>query len=244
MDEMIILENLGRMIDISGVRTDVTLREVDQIVAAAKHYRFICAFVMPCFTPRLVGMLRDCPDILVGGTVGFPSGADTTTLKVQNAREQIAAGVDELDMVINVGALKSGLYSLVEDDVRAVVGAAEGRPTKCILEVAYLTDDEIRKGAELAVKAGVDFVKTGTGWAEKPTTVETIRLIKSVIGDSAKIKAAGGVRDLQTILAMIDAGCSRFGIGLRSIVSIMKETDKRLGRMDDFTIQAAVGDRY
>ena len=244
MDEMIILKNLGRMIDISGVRTDVTLGEVDQIVAAAKHYRFICAFVMPCFTPRLVGMLKDSPDIFVGGTVGFPSGADTTTIKVQNAKEQIAAGVDELDMVINVGALKSGLYSMVEDDIRAVVGAANGKPTKCILEVAYLTDDEIRRGAELAVKAGIDFVKTGTGWAEKPTTVETIRLIKSVIGDSAKIKAAGGVRDLKTILAMIDAGCSRFGIGLRSIVSIMKETDKRLGRVDDFSIQAAVSDRY
>ena len=112
MDERIILENLGRMIDISGVRTDVTLHEVEQIVAAAKHYRFICAFVMPCFTPRLVDMLKDSPDIRVGGTVGFPSGADTTTIKVQNAKEQLAAGADELDMVINVGALKSGLYGM------------------------------------------------------------------------------------------------------------------------------------
>ena len=244
MDERIILENLGRMIDISGVRTDVTLHEVEQIVAAAKHYRFICAFVMPCFTPRLVDMLKDSPDIRVGGTVGFPSGADTTTMKVQNAKEQLAAGVDELDMVINVGALKSGLYGMVEDDIRAVVDAAQGKPTKCILEFAYLTEDEIRRGAELAVKAGIDYVKTGTGWAEKPTTVDTIRLIKATIGDSAKIKAAGGVRDLDTILAMCDAGCSRFGIGLRSIISIMKETDERLGRTDDFTIQAAVNDRY
>lgn len=244
MDEIIILKNLNRMIDISGVRTDVTLREVEQIVAAAKHYHFLCAFVMPCFTRRLVDMLKDSPDILVGGTIGFPSGADTTGIKVATAKEQIAAGVDELDMVINVGALKSGLYTMVEDDIKAVVEAADGRPTKCILEFAYLTEDEIRKGAELAVKAGIDFVKTGTGWAEKPTTVDTIRLIKSVVGDSAKIKAAGGVRDLDTILAMCGAGCSRFGIGLRSIISIMKETDNRLGRTDDFSIQAAVGDRY
>ncbi len=244
MDEMIILRSLARMIDISGVRTDVTLHELDQIVAAARHYRFVCAFVMPCFTPQLVEMLRDEPDIFVGGTVGFPSGADTTTLKVANTKEQIAAGVDELDMVLNVGALKSGLYSMVEDDIKAVVDASDGRPTKCILEIAYLTEDEIRWGAELAVKAGVDFVKTGTGWADKPTTVDTIRLIKSVIGDSAKIKAAGGVRDLNTILAMCDAGCSRFGIGLRSIISIMKETDKRLGRIDDFSIRVVANDRY
>ena len=119
----------------------------------------------------------------------------------------------------------------------------ESRP-KCILEIAYLTDDEIRRGAELAVKAGVTYVKTGTGWAGKPTTVDTIRLIKSTIGDSALIKAAGGVRTLDTMLEMIDAGCSRFGIGLRSIMSIMKEVDARLGRVDPFTLTGSEHDAY
>lgn len=239
-----LLSKIARMVDISGVRADVTLGELNQIVAAAKHYRFICAFAMPCFTPRLVAMLRDEPDIMVGGTVGFPSGADTTQLKIANAREQLAAGVDELDMVINIGALKSGLYDTVLSDVRAVVDTAAGKPTKCILEIAYLTDDEIRKGAELAVRAGVTYVKTGTGWANKPTTVETIRLIRDTIGDSAKIKAAGGVRTLEMMLAMIDAGCSRFGIGLRSIMGIMKEVDARLGREDGFMLEAAGTDTY
>jgi len=187
-----LLKNVARMVDISGVRADVTLGELNQIVAAAKHYRFICAFAMPCFTPRLVEMLRDEPDIMVGGTVGFPSGADTTQQKVFGTREQLAAGVHELDMVINIGALKSGLNELVYNDIRAVVDAAEGKPTKCILEIAYLTDDEIRRGAELAVRAGVAFVKTGTGWAGKPTTVETIRIIRQTIGNAARIKAAGG----------------------------------------------------
>ena len=242
--EQELLNGIARMVDISGVRADVTLTELNRIVAAAKHYRFICAFAMPCFTRRLVELLQEEPDILVGGTVGFPSGADTTTLKVANAKEQLAAGVDELDMVINIGALKSGLYNTVYDDIHAVVSTAAGKPTKCILEIAYLTDDEIRKGAELAVRAGIDYVKTGTGWAGKPTTVETINIIRDTIGNSAKIKAAGGVRTLDTMLAMVDAGCSRFGIGLRSIMSIMKEVDARLGRTDNFTLDAAGNDQY
>lgn len=98
--------------------------------------------------------------------------------------------------------------------------------------------------SEAAVRAGVSYVKTGTGWAGKPTTVDTIRLIKSTIGDAAKIKAAGGVRTLDTMLEMIDAGCDRFGIGLRSIRSIMKEVDNRLGRKDDFTLESCENDLY
>ena len=154
-------------------------------------------------------------------------------------------GVDELDMVINIGAAKSGRFDLVEQDIRAVVETAEGRyPVKSILEIAYLTDDEICRASEAAVRAGVTYVKTGTGWANKPTTVDTIRLIRHAIGDSAKIKAAGGVRTLDTMLAMIDEGCDRFGIGLRSIISIMKEVDQRLGREDDFTLESCENDLY
>ena len=236
-----ILETIHRRVDISGVRADVSMEELRKIAAAAKHYRFICAFALPCFTPYLLSFLRDEPDIHVGATIGFPSGADTTFLKVASAKEQIAMGVDELDMVINIGAAKSGRFDLVESDIRAVVEAAEGRfPVKSILEVAYLTDDEIRKASEAAVRAGVSYVKTGTGWAGKPTTVDTIRLIKSTIGDAAKIKAAGGVRTLDTMLA----GCDRFGIGLRSIMSIMKEVDARLGRKDDFSLESCENDLY
>lgn len=132
-------------------------------------------------------------------------------------------------MVINVGALKSGQYDIVHDDIKAVVDAAAGVPVKSILEICYLTDDEIKRGSEIAVKAGVTFVKTGTGWGPKPTTVETVRLIKQTIGDSALIKAAGGVRNLDTMLAMIDAGCNRFGIGIRSAMNIFKEAYERAG---------------
>lgn len=125
-------------------------------------------------------------------------------------------------MVINVGALKSGAYDRVRDDIKAVVGVCNV-PVKSILEVAYLTEDEIRIASRLAVEAGVSFVKTGTGWAGKPTTVETIRIIKSEIGDAARIKAAGGVRELSTLLEMVEAGCSRFGIGLNSAIKILEQ---------------------
>lgn len=223
------LKQVARMIDISAVKTQSTLPEIDQMVHAAKHFRFICAFAMPCFTRYLVEQLADCDDILVGGTVGFPSGADTTSIKIATAKEMMQAGVNELDMVINVGALKSGKYDLVYDDIRAIVETGNGMPVKSILEIAYLTDDEICRASEIAVKAGVTYVKTGTGWGNKPTTVDTIKLIKSTIGDAALIKAAGGVRDLDTLLAMVDNGCSRFGIGLNSAVSIMQQVYQRLG---------------
>ena len=240
-----VLQNIHRRVDISGVRADVSMQELDKIALAAKHYQFICAFALPCFTPYLINLLKDEPAIHVGATIGFPSGADTTFLKVASAKEQIAMGVDELDMVINIGAAKSGRFDLVEKDIRAVVEAADGRfPVKSILEIAYLTDDEIKYASEAAVRAGVTYVKTGTGWANKPTTVETIKLIKSTIGDAALIKAAGGVRTLDTMLEMISEGCDRFGIGLRSIMSIMKEVDERLGRKDDFSLDGHANDQY
>lgn len=223
------LKQIPRLIDISAVRTDVTIEEVEMVADAAKKYRFICAFAMPCFTRRLYELLKDEPDIMVGGVVGFPSGADSTVVKVVQARDMIATGCDELDMVINVGALKSGMYDLIYDDIKAVINASEGVPVKAILEIGYLSDYEIAKGSEIAARAGVDYVKTGTGWASKPTTVETIRIIKNAIGDSAKIKAAGGVRTLDGLLEMVEAGCSRFGIGLLSAKQIVNEAYIRAG---------------
>lgn len=228
------IERIPRLIDVSCVKAESTLEDIEKMVYAAKHFRFVCAFALPGFTRTLVEKLSDCSDIMVGGVVGFPAGGDTTAVKVAGARDMIAAGVNELDMVINVGALKSAQYDMVYKDIRAVVDAAEGLPVKCILEIAHLTDDEICRGAELAVKAGVTYVKTGTGWASKPTTVDTIRLIKKTIGDAAKIKAAGGVRSLDTLLEMEKCGCSRFGIGTTSAISILKEAYARCGTPWDF----------
>ncbi len=235
---------IARLIDISGVRTDVTLAEVEKIAQVARQFGFICAFAMPCFTKKLVELLADRADILVGGVVGFPSGAETSTMKAATARELLAMGVDEFDMVINVGALKSGDDELVRRDIQAVIEAVEGKPVKTILEIAYLTDDEIARASLLAAQAGATYIKTGTGWASKPTTVQTIALIKRTIGDSALIKAAGGIRDLDTLLAMVDAGCSRFGIGIHSAIKIMEELHQRLGLEISTPIAAAANDNY
>lgn len=226
--KLVSVEQIARMIDVSAVRTDATWEEVQAVAEACKKEKYICAFAMPSFTKSLVELLKDEKEIMVGGVVGFPSGADTTKVKIQTAKELMDMGVDELDMVINVGALKSRQYDLVKNDIRAIVETANGMPVKSILEIAYLTDDEIKRASLLAVEAGVTYVKTGTGWGPKPTAVETIRLIKNTIGDSARIKAAGGVRSLDTLMEMVDAGCSRFGVGLKSIEAIMEDARTRL----------------
>lgn len=217
------LKTLPRLIDISCVKTDSTLQEMEKMVALAKKYKFICCFAMPYYSAWLVDRLKDAPDTIVGATVGFPHGNELTDIKVMSAKWQKQLGCSEIDMVQNVTALKNGDYDVVAADIAAVKAAIGDTSLKVILETSYLTDDEICRASEIAVRSGAAFVKTGTGWGSKPTTVEQIKLIRSTIGDSARIKAAGGVRDLETVLAMIDAGCSRFGIGVNSSVSILRE---------------------
>ncbi len=219
------LKNLADMIDISAVRANSSISEIDQLIASAKNYRFICAFALPSFTPYLANNLKkEGLDTKLGGVVGFPSGAETTSTKICIAEELMRIGCDELDMVINIGAMKSGNHKRVYEDIHSVVETAGNICVKTILEVCYLTDDEIKRASEIAVKAGAAFVKTGTGWGDKPTTIEHIRLIRSVIGDQAKIKAAGGIRDLQTVMQMIEAGCARFGVGVHTAAKIMEES--------------------
>lgn len=220
------IETFARLIDISGVRANITLDEVRHIATAAKKYRFISAFVMPCFTGDLLELLKNEQDILVGGVVGFPSGSNTTSIKVLETLELVSLGIKEVDMVINIGALKSGLFRKVEHDIAEVVKAANGLPVKSIIEVAYLTEDEIGWACQCAIRAGAHYVKTGTGWANQPTTLEHIKLIKRLVGNEVKIKAAGGIGNVSTIQSMVKAGCDRFGIGLNSALKIMKEFEE------------------
>ncbi len=223
-------EEIPRIIDISSVRTDVTYDELKLNAHIAQKYNFVCTFAMPCFTAQLRELVTS-PTVMVGGVAGFPSGADTTEIKVECAKRMKALGCDEVDMVINVGALISGDYELVKNDIKAVVAAIYPTPVKSILEIAYLSDEEIKMGSKLAVESGVAYVKTGTGWASKPTTIETIKIMKEVVGDRAKIKAAGGVRTLADLEAMVDAGCDRFGISIKSALSILKEAYEREGKV-------------
>ena len=217
------VQKLARMMDLSAVRADVDLAEVGRLSAAARQYHCVCAFVLPCYFAALKALLASAPEVGVGGVVGFPSGAHRTSIKVAEAREQLEEGAVELDMVINVGMLRSGRDGFVEDDIRAVVEAAGTVPVKVILEAHYLTDAEIVRGSQLAVRAGAAFVKTGTGWAPTGATLENVRLIKSAVGAAARVKAAGGVRDLKTIVEMIRLGVDRFGVGLATGTKILEE---------------------
>lgn len=217
------IRQLPRMIDLSCVKAQSTFEEMESMVELAKKYNFICCFSMPYYTQWLIEQLKDAPGTIVGGAIGFPHGNELTEIKVASAKLQLALGCKELDMVQNITAVKHGDYDKVAQDITAVKAVMGDIPLKVILEVSYLTDYEICKSAETAVKCGASYVKTGTGWGPLPTTVEHIKLIHSTIGESAKIKAAGGVRTLKTIEEMIDAGCSRFGIGVKSSYQILRE---------------------
>lgn len=214
---------LGRMLDLSAVHAEADLGQVRRLAETCQRYGCICAFVLPCYMADLKAFLAEAPEVGLGGVVGFPSGAHTTETKIAEVRQHRALGVRELDMVINVGMLRSGRDSYVEADIRGVVQAAAGIPVKVILEAHHLSDEEIVRGSRIAVRAGAAFVKTGTGWAPTGATLHNVRLIKSAVGDAAGVKAAGGVRDLATILEMIRLGATRFGVGVNSCDTIFQQ---------------------
>ena len=212
---------LALLIDISAVRADSSLDEVNKIIESAKQYHFVCVFPMQGFVPQTIQALKGYDTILVGGVVGFPSGGDSTASKLFQAQEMKIAGCREIDMVMNIGKLKSGLYTDITDEIRQVKAKVSPLPLKVIIEVPLLTDDEIGIAASLVLEAGADFVKTGTGWAGN-TTMHHVNLIKAAVGDKIKLKVAGGVRTLEALEEMYNAGVCRFGIGYKSALSIME----------------------
>ncbi len=216
------LEELARMTDLTAVRADSDEADVRALAEAAKKFQPICVCTLPGHTPLLRALVADEPGIGVVGAVGFPSGGNTTATKVAEARELLEMGCSELDMVINIGLLRSGAYQRVLEDIREVVEAAGEIPVKVILECHYLSNDQIRKGCELCIQAGASFVKTSTGWAPTGATLENVALIKSCAGDAIAIKAAGGIRSLDTVMEMYRLGVSRFGIGLSSAMRIFE----------------------
>jgi deoxyribose-phosphate aldolase len=217
------VNDIAKMIDLSCVRTTSSKTDIEEMVAAACEYGFGQVSVMQCFIPYTRQLLKDSPQVHIVGNVSFPSGSDTTTVKVFQAKEMVAAGCDEIDMVINVGKLRSGEIKEVEDDVRAVVETVLPLPCKVIIEVMYLTPDEVRQACEICLRTGAAFVKTGTGWTHRGTTIDDVRLVKSIVGDQIKIKASGGIRSLEELTAMYRAGAGRFGINLKSGIGILKE---------------------
>lgn len=212
---MIDLAKLAKMIDVSAVQAQSSAEDVIQTAETAKKYGCICAFALPSFTKLLADSLMEngSRTVLLGGVAGFPSGGDMTCIKAAQAKELIALGCDEIDMVMNVGKMRSGLTGEVAADIAGVKDAIGDTPLKVILECHHLTPAQIAEAARIAVDSGAAWVKTGTGWAPTGATLENVKIMKDAVGDRARVKAAGGVRTLETIEKMIDLGVERFGIG-------------------------------
>ncbi|MFN2303706.1 MAG: deoxyribose-phosphate aldolase [Anaerolineales bacterium] len=225
-------EAAAKMIDLSCVRTTSTASEIIEMVDAAKEYGFGQVSVLQSFLPFTKSLLRSAPEVRLIGNVSFPSGSDSTSIKVQQAKEMLASGCDEIDMVMNIGKLRSGEISEVKDDVRCVIDTVKPIPIKVIIESMYLTSSELEAACDICVRVASTFIKTGTGWADRGTTVEDVRLIKSFVGNQIKIKASGGIRDVDTLVALYREGASRFGINLQSGIKILKELIHLGGRIE------------
>jgi deoxyribose-phosphate aldolase len=213
---------IAGMIDLSCVRTESSRADIEEMVAAACRYGFGQVSVLQCFIPYTRQLLEGAPNTRLVGNVSFPTGSDSTSVKVLQAKEMKAAGCDEIDVVMNIGKLRSGDIAEVGADVRAVVEAAHPLSVKVIIEVMSLTPEETQRACEICLEAGAAFVKTGTGWAARPTTRQDVLLIRSLVGDRIRIKASGGIRSLKSLLAMYEAGASRFGVNLKSGIKIVQ----------------------
>jgi len=206
-------------IDHTQLKPDATIDKFDQLCEEAKQYKFKSVCVNSSRVDYVAKKLKTS-DVLICSVVGFPLGAMTSESKAFETKEAVSAGADEIDMVINIGALKSGDFKFVEDDIRAVRNATgDTTVLKVIIETSMLTKDEKVKACELAEKAGADFVKTSTGFGGGGATVEDVQLMRSVVSDKILVKASGGIKDFKTAVAMLEAGASRLGIG--SSIAVM-----------------------
>ncbi len=204
-------KDLAKYIDHTILKAAATLDEVEKLCKEAAEYKFASVCINPYYVPFAKNFLKGT-GVKVCTVIGFPLGATTKESKAAEAIKAVADGADEVDMVLNVGAMKSKNYKYVEDDIRMVVESLpKGICVKVILETCYLTKDEIRLASEISMKAGANFVKTSTGFGTGGATVEDVKIMKSVVGRKLEVKASGAVRDFETAKAMIEAGATRLG---------------------------------
>ena len=215
--------DIAGYIDHTVLAADATRERIEALCKEAAEYGFASVCVNSCWVP-LASKLLEGSSAKVCTVVGFPLGAMDSSAKAFEARNAVDGGADEIDMVINVGFLKSGMTSEVLEDIKAVREACEGHTLKVIIETCLLTDEEKRLACELSEKAGADYVKTSTGFSTGGATVEDVRLMRSVVGDRLGVKASGGIRAYETALSMIEAGASR--IGASAGVRIVREQDE------------------
>jgi deoxyribose-phosphate aldolase len=204
--------DLAAMIDHTLLRPQATEEQIRQLCSEARQFNFATVCINPCWTPLCARLLAGSP-VKVCTVIGFPLGATLSEVKAFEAQRAISFGATELDMVINIGALKSRQYAVVEEDITAVTNAAHalGGCVKVIIECAYLTDEEKVEACALAKAAGADYVKTSTGFGPSGATVEDVALMRRVVGPEMGVKAAGGIRTAEEAKAMIAAGATRIG---------------------------------
>lgn len=199
------------MIDHTLLKPEATKEQVEKLCAEAKEYTFASVCVNPTWVKISAELLTGTP-VKVCTVIGFPLGASTPETKAFETSDAISNGAGEIDMVLNVGALKSKDMDLVKRDIEAVVNAAKGKAiVKVILETCLLTKEEIKVASQLSKDAGADFVKTSTGFSTGGATVEDVALMREVVGPDLGVKASGGVRSLEDVQKMIDAGATRIG---------------------------------
>ena len=216
--------NIAKMMDLSCVQANSSYEEMAEAIKLADKYNVAAVFVLPAHLEYAQNLAKQNNyNVKFAATAGFPSGSMATEIKIAEAKMQLVAGCIEVDMVNNITWLKAKEYAKYREDIEAVKNAVGDVPLKVILECHYLTDDEIVKACEICAEIGVAFVKTGTGWAETGATLANVSLMKKTVGDRCEVKAAGGVRDLATVEAMVERGVSRFGIGVRTAKVILGE---------------------
>ena len=202
--------NYNKMIDHTVLKADTPLETVKKICDEAMEYNFASVCINPCHVAYCADYLKES-DVNVCTVIGFPLGANTSAVKAFETKDAIVNGADEIDMVMNIGALKDKNYDLVRDDIKAVVDAANGTLVKVILETCLLTKEEIQKACQLCVEAKADFVKTSTGFSTRGATIEDVRIMKEAVNGKAKVKAAGGVRTPEDMVKIVAAGADRIG---------------------------------
>ena len=209
---------LNKYIDHTILKPETTQEQVEKILSEAKEYDFASVCVNPTWVSLAAESLKDS-DVKVCTVIGFPLGANTSAVKAFETEDAIANGADEIDMVINIGALKAGNDALVLDDIKAVVDASGDKLVKVIIEACLLTDDEKVRACQLSKEAGADYVKTSTGFSTGGATVADVALMRKTVGLDMGVKASGGARSYEDAIAFIEAGASR--IGASSGVAIM-----------------------
>ena len=230
-DTLATAATLAAVLDHTLLKPEATRDQVLALCHEAAAHRFACAMVNPTWVPLATSVLGGT-GVPVGVVIGFPLGANLSTTKRDEAREMVKLGARELDMVLNIGMLKSGLYDQVETDVRSVteVGRAAGAVVKVILETCLLSMSEKLRAAEIVIHAGADYLKTSTGFSTGGATAADVALLRGIAGDSCGVKASGGIRTLGDARTMLEAGATR--IGASSSVRIVEELSAALAATD------------